>query len=120
MRRAIGGCGCAPGGLGEPAAIVAAADWARVGWLFTHEVYGRRRGPRPAPAARERWCPTAGSEHVVAGARLVGDPPRLGRDRAEPARLVVLECLDELVPAVHHEGAVRGDRLPDRLATEQE
>src|SRR5215469_13588524 len=49
-----------------------------------------RRGERPGPAPE--------SEHVVAGVRLVGDPPGLGRDGTEPARLVVLEGLDEFVP----------------------
>src|SRR5215469_212006 len=71
-----------------------------------------RRGVRPGPAA--------GSEHVVAGVRLVGDPPGLGRDGTKPARLVVLEGPDEFVPGVHHERAVRGDRFPDRLAAQEQ
>src|SRR5258708_16475359 len=53
------------------------------------------------------------SENVVAWVRL-------GRDRAEPARLVVLERLDQLVPGVHHERAVGRDRLPDRLTAQQQ
>src|SRR5258707_5342740 len=53
------------------------------------------------------------SENVVAWVRL-------GRDRAEPARLVVLERLDQLVPGVHHERAVGRDRLPDRLAAQHQ
>src|SRR5580700_12049545 len=60
------------------------------------------------------------SEHAVAGARLLGDRPWLRRDAAQPARLVVLEGLDQLVPGVHHERAVRGDRLPDRLAAQEQ
>ena len=52
-------------------------------------------------------------EHVVAGVRL-------GGDGAEPAGLEVLEGLDQLVPGVHHERAVRGDRLADRLAAEDQ
>src|SRR5215471_16343533 len=60
------------------------------------------------------------SEHVVTGAWLLGDRPALGRDAAQPARLVVLERPDQLVPRVHHERAVRGDRLPDRLAAQEQ
>src|SRR5258708_34296896 len=49
------------------------------------------------------------SENVVAWGRL-------GRDRAEPARPVVLERLDQLVPGGHHEPAVGRGRPPGRLA----
>src|SRR5215471_12256026 len=60
------------------------------------------------------------SEHVVTGTWLLGDRSWLGRDAAQPARLVVLERPDQLVPRVHHERAVGGDGLPDRLAAQEQ
>ncbi len=57
-------------------------------------------------------------QDVVAGVGLGGKLRPLRGDRAEPARLVVLERLHQLGPGVHHERAVGGDRLPDRLAAE--
>src|SRR6516162_9171775 len=108
IRRAAGGSGKGLAGWPGEAAIVSA----RVG-LVTAEAYGRRP-PGPAGRADRR------SEHVVAGTRLGRDWPRLCRDAAQPASLVVLERLDQLVPGVHHERAVRGDRFPDRLTAQQQ
>src|SRR5690242_4620825 len=61
-----------------------------------------------------------GSEDVVAGMRLFWHLSPLRGNRPEPAGLVVLEGAHELGPRVHHEGAVCGDRLPDRLAAEHQ
>jgi CheY-like chemotaxis protein len=59
-------------------------------------------------------------QDVVPGVRLGRDLAALGRDTAQPARLEVLERLDQLVPGVHHERPVRGDRLADRLPAEDQ
>jgi len=58
-------------------------------------------------------------QDVVPGVRL-GRDLALGRDTAQPARLEVLERLDQLVPGVHHERPVRGHRLTDRLPAEDQ
>jgi AcrR family transcriptional regulator len=58
-------------------------------------------------------------EHVVAGVVALGNG-RLGRDRAEPPGLEVLEGLHQLGAGVHHERPVGGDRFLDRLAAEQQ
>ena len=44
----------------------------------------------------------------------------VGGDDAEPAGLVVLDGLDDLLAGVHHEGPVVGDRRADREPAEQE
>src|SRR5437667_454658 len=62
----------------------------------------------------------AALEDVVAGAGGGRDVRPLSRDRAEAARLVVLERLDQLGPGVHDERAVGRDRLADRLAAEHQ
>jgi signal transduction histidine kinase/CheY-like chemotaxis protein len=58
-------------------------------------------------------------QDVVPGVRL-GRDLALGRDTAQPARLEVLERLDQLVPGVHHERPVRRHRLTDRLPAEDQ
>src|SRR5215472_8790444 len=73
------------------------------------------------PSWRRRLAARCGGlQDVVAWVGLVGDVGPLGRERTEPARLVVLECLDQLGPGVHDERAVRGDWLPDWLAAEHQ
>jgi len=62
----------------------------------------------------------AGLQDVVPGVRLGRDLGALGRDTAQPARLEVLERLDQLVPGVHHERPVRRHRLTDRLPAEDQ
>src|SRR5580704_980202 len=59
-------------------------------------------------------------QDVVPRVRLGWDLAALGRDTAQPARLEVLERLDQLVPGVHHERPVRGHRLTDRLPAENQ
>jgi signal transduction histidine kinase/CheY-like chemotaxis protein len=59
-------------------------------------------------------------QDVVPGVRLGRDLAALGRDTAQPARLEVLERLDQLVPGVHHERPVRRHRLTDRLPAEDQ
>src|SRR5690349_18780155 len=80
-----------------------------------------REGERWSGAGAGGWCAVMrGLQDVVAGVGVFWQGVRLGRDRAQAACLVVLERLDEFVPGVHHERAVRGHRLPDGLAAEQE
>jgi hypothetical protein len=43
-----------------------------------------------------------------------------GRNPTQPARLVVLECLAQLVPGVHHERPVAGDGFADGTAAEEQ
>jgi signal transduction histidine kinase/CheY-like chemotaxis protein len=59
-------------------------------------------------------------QDVVPGVRLGRDLAALGRDTAQPARLEVLERLDQLVPGIHHERPVRRHRLTDRLPAEDQ
>ncbi len=59
-------------------------------------------------------------QDVVAGVGVRRDLGVLGRDAAQPAGLEVLERLHQLLPGVHHERAVRGDRLPDRLPAQDQ
>src|SRR5438445_10153825 len=60
------------------------------------------------------------SDDVVSWVRLLGDLGAPGWDRPKPPGLVILEGLHELGPGVHHERAVRSDRLPDRLAAKHQ
>ena len=72
------------------------------------------RRPPGAPVGRRRRRLDGA---VRAGRPLpAGVRQALGRDHAEPAGLVVLERLDQLVAGVHHERAVVRHRLADRLA----
>src|SRR3984957_3749295 len=59
-------------------------------------------------------------QDVVPGVRLGRDLAALGRDTAQPARLEVLERLDQLVPGVHYERPVRRHRLTDRPPAEDQ
>src|SRR5712664_2213841 len=77
-------------------------------------------GTPPALRFRGNVARVPASEDVVAGVRLLRDGAALGRDAAEAAGLVVLERLDQLVPGVHHEGAIGGHGLPDRLTAQDE
>ena len=93
--------------------------------------------PRPVPPALDRdarravaACPTLAlrlmrSEQPPVAFGLKNVVPRTGldghrRDRAQPARLVVLEGLDQLGAGVHDERPVGRHRLPDRLPAEQQ
>src|SRR5439155_1630279 len=87
------------------------------------------RGPGPRRAPRRRRLPRAGveadQERAARPFRLKNVVPGTGLDgyrgnRPQPARLEVLEGLDQFGPGVHDERPVGLDRLPDRLAAEQQ
>src|SRR5215831_15280531 len=109
----LGSLRTAPPGLDGPGQPRAVCGQRCLGWIVAVQPGSQvSRGSPGAPVPR--------SEHVVTGMRLLGDRPWLGRDAAQPAGLVVLERPDQLVPRVHHERPVRGDRLPDRLAAQEQ
>src|SRR5690242_1637259 len=102
--------------------------WAGLGWMPGP---ARRAGAGPAegragcPGPGLRDGPVLGAEDrrledVVAGVVLLRQRAALGRDRAQPAGLEVLESLDQLGPGVHDERAVGGNRLANRLAAQEQ
>ena len=81
---------------------------------------GRRcaGSPRTRRCSASRRRPGRGDRRI--GSREAPGCELVGGDDAEPAGLVVLDGLDDLLAGVHHEGPVVGDRRADRQSAEQQ
>jgi hypothetical protein len=74
-----------------------------------------RTGPTPSRSPSDPCLFGAHRARI----RLIGHQ-RIGRDFTEQAGLEVLQGLSEFGFGIHYKGSVRRDRLPDRLAPQDE